>query len=127
MLDVPKDLPDAGPMDNVPADNVVADNNTHVPSVINTNSSVHSPLVPADAESAGQRPFLVPVAAANTGQLSGPKAPDFQGKTMRAVMEEATALGIPVEFTGDGLVRAQFPAPGSILAPNESVQVQFGR
>ena len=127
MLDVPKDIPDAGPMGHVPPDNAVANNNADVPSAGNTNSSVHSPLVPADVESAGQRPFLVPIATANPSQLSGPRTPDFQGKTMRAVMEEATALGIPVEFTGDGLVRAQSPPPGSILAPNESVQVQFGR
>ncbi len=34
---------------------------------------------------------------------------------MRDVIEQAAALGIPVEFTGSGIARAQVPEPGAIL------------
>ena len=43
--------------------------------------------------------------------LAGPRVPNFQGKTVRNVIEQAAALGIPVEFTGSGIARAQVPEP----------------
>jgi hypothetical protein len=59
--------------------------------------------------------------------LAGPRVPNFQGKTVRNVIEQAAALGIPVEFTGSGIARAQFPEPGVILPSGRWVRVQFGR
>ena len=41
---------------------------------------------------------------------AAPKAPNFVGKTVRDVMQEATATGIEVDMLGDGLARAQNPA-----------------
>ncbi|MGH9628829.1 MAG: PASTA domain-containing protein, partial [Bryobacteraceae bacterium] len=56
-----------------------------------------------------------------------PTVPDFKGKTLRAVLEESSALGIKVEFAGSGIARAQYPEPGAVLRPKERVRVQFDR
>ena len=57
----------------------------------------------------------------------GPRVPNFRGKSMRAVGEEAAALGLPVVFDGSGTASAQAPTPGSILHPGERVRVEFKR
>jgi len=53
--------------------------------------------------------------------------PNFRGKTVRDVIQESAALGIPVEFTGSGIARAQIPEPGEMLPVGSSVRIQFGR
>ena len=58
---------------------------------------------------------------------SGPKVPNFRGKTMRAVAEEASALGLPVFLDGSGIARLQDPPPGSVLRDGKRVRVQFAR
>jgi hypothetical protein len=58
---------------------------------------------------------------------SAPKAPNFVGKTVRDVMQEATATGIEVEMLGDGLARAQNPVAGTLLTPGERIRVRFAR
>ena len=55
------------------------------------------------------------------------KAPDFVGKTVRDVMQEATATGIEVDMLGDGLARAQNPPAGTLLNPGEHIRVRFQR
>jgi len=57
----------------------------------------------------------------------GPKVPDLRGLTLRAVLEESAATGLPIEVQGDGVARAQDPPPGSILAPGSRVHVQLMR
>ena len=58
---------------------------------------------------------------------SAPKAPNFVGKTVRDVIEEATATGIEIDLLGDGLARAQNPAAGTLLTPGEHIRVRFAR
>ena len=58
---------------------------------------------------------------------TGQKVPNFRGKTMRAVVEEAAALGLLVSLDGRGTARAQYPSPGSLLHEGERVRVQFAR
>jgi len=53
--------------------------------------------------------------------------PNFQGKSVRDVIQQSAALGIPVEFTGSGIARAQIPAPGELLPSGRAVRVEFGR
>jgi cell division protein FtsI (penicillin-binding protein 3) len=71
-----------------------------------------------------QRPFLT---AAKQPSSPGNIVPDFRGMSLRAVLEESAAKGLPLEIAGSGLARAQEPAPGTKLRPNEQVKVQFGR
>ncbi len=133
VMDVPKDLPEMLPSEGGdPAD----DNDV---AIADLGSSIPPPLAQADdAVAADDRP----VASANNAldqrvllarngssqqELAGPRVPNFQGKTMRSVIEQAAALGIPVEFTGSGVARAQVPLPGAILPSGSWVRVQFGR
>jgi cell division protein FtsI (penicillin-binding protein 3) len=56
-----------------------------------------------------------------------PKAPNFVGKTVKDVIEEATATGIEVDLFGDGMARAQSPMAGAVLLPGEHIAVRFAR
>ncbi len=58
---------------------------------------------------------------------SAPMAPNFVGKTVRDVIEEATATGIEVDMLGDGLARVQYPPAGTLLTPGEHIRVRFQR
>lgn len=101
-------------------------------------SSVISPLaVAGDPALAGesvarQRPFLNEESQPFSPDgkvlaLSGNGAPDFRGKTKRAVMEESVASGVTVEMFGDGLASNQDPLPGAYVRPGVAVKVLFGR
>jgi hypothetical protein len=57
----------------------------------------------------------------------GPKVPDFQGKTLRAVLEQSAEMGMPVAVMGSGIATSQAPRAGSMLGPGEKVLVQFAR
>jgi membrane peptidoglycan carboxypeptidase len=59
--------------------------------------------------------------------VSGPRIPDFTGKSVKDVAQEATAAGLDVEMRGDGVARAQYPLPGSPLEPGAHVRVRFAR
>ncbi len=134
MLDVPKDLPETLPAD----DGEQADENDVA--IAGLGSALPPPLVQAeDALSADDRPALSAdatqdqrtfLAAGNkeSGRdLAGPRVPNFQGKSMRDVIQESAALGLPLEFAGAGVARMQFPEPGKILPIGQSIRVQFGR
>ena len=76
-----------------------------------------------DATGAGARQDEI---VAVTGGYAA-KAPNFVGKTVRDVMQEATATGIEIEMFGDGLARAQHPPAGTLLNPGERIRVRFQR
>jgi cell division protein FtsI (penicillin-binding protein 3) len=116
VLDVPKDLPDATPekQDAVPAeadDLSIADLGSSDPNIME--------------EVAAQQTAAAMDAPAS--EDNGPKVPNFRGKTMRAVVEEASAIGLPVLLDGSGIARAQIPPPGSVLPAGERVRVEFAR
>ncbi len=69
-----------------------------------------------------QPPFAQP---ARTVAATGPRVPSFAGKTMRSVLEESLAAGVPVEVVGSGIARGQTPLPGAVLGPGERVKVEF--
>ncbi len=134
MLDVPKDLPGMLPS---PDNDSVDENDV---AIAGLGSSIPPPLVQADdadaaadrpvasAESApDQRTFLAGVKTNPARDLAGPRVPNFRGKTLRDVIEESSALGIPVEFRGGGIAQAQVPEAGAVLPVGQAVRVQFGR
>lgn len=55
------------------------------------------------------------------------KAPDFLGKTVRAVAQEAMSKGWEVEIVGSGIAREQIPPPGGSLPPGRKITVKFAR
>lgn len=52
-------------------------------------------------------------------------APDFTGKTARAVAEMALARGLRVDLAGSGVVRGQSPPPGGRLLPGRRITVRL--
>jgi cell division protein FtsI (penicillin-binding protein 3) len=54
-------------------------------------------------------------------------APDFSGKTVRAVAELASSRGLDVTLVGSGVARQQIPAPGGRLLPGRRITVKFSR
>jgi len=122
VLNVPKDLPEtpAPVKEAAPADDDLAIAGLSTPSEPPQPEAVTTPpavtqLVPA------------PVVPANFVGISGRRTPDFVGRTLRSVIEEASASGVRIEYFGAGIAKAQTPAPGSVLSPGETVRVQFGR
>jgi cell division protein FtsI (penicillin-binding protein 3) len=123
LLDVPKDLPDepsprnhrSAPINDLSIADLSTPPSPETPVAESVLSAgvVYGPPGPEDA-----------LAALN---VYGPKVPNFQGRTMRNVMEECLARGLPVEVFGSGIARAQAPAPGSILSPGARVRVTFVR
>ena len=68
-----------------------------------------------------------PENAASEVNLSGPKVPNFVGKTLQNVMEEAAQQGVQIDLMGDGMARAQSPPAGALIMPGERVLVRFAR
>jgi cell division protein FtsI (penicillin-binding protein 3) len=64
---------------------------------------------------------------AENADPNAPKVPNFVGKTVQDVMEEAAADGVEIDMSGDGLARAQTPPAGALLLPREHIQVRFAR
>jgi cell division protein FtsI (penicillin-binding protein 3) len=79
----------------------------------------------AEERAAAAQPSIASAPA--SAEPAGPKVPDFQGKTMRAVVEEASAKGLEVMLDGSGIARMQQPPPGSVLRPGDRIRVQFAR
>lgn len=125
ILDVPQDLPETLVVDNPASAKPTLADTDDMP-IASLSSSVPLPLVPDEGD---QRTFLESPRqhAGGTNEATGPKVPDFSNASMRQVMEQSSRLGIQVDFTGQGLVRAQDPPPGSLLAAGEHVRVRFGR
>ncbi|MDP8980282.1 MAG: transpeptidase family protein [Acidobacteriota bacterium] len=121
LMDVPKDQPDLplSPEEAVDAD----DNDLAIAEIADSETAVLAAAKPSPDQN-----FLAAALPANFDlQLAGPKVPNFLGLTVRAAVETSSSRGIPVEFMGSGLARAQFPPPGSILPLGERVRIQFGR
>ena len=126
ILDVPKDLPDDADDNN----NEKFDVNDL--SIAGLDPDVGPELVSSipmslarESNPAGQALFVGPVAPRPV--TDGPRVPDFQGKTMRDVLQQATGSGITVEIVGHGIARGQSPRPGEVLPAGERVLVQFAR
>jgi cell division protein FtsI (penicillin-binding protein 3) len=123
VLDVPKDIPDLEP--DVEEDkghkfngNDVAIAGLSDPPPLEEDEEaprVFGPAPPPAAEKPKQ------------AQVNGPRVPNFQGMTMRAVVEEAGAMGLPVSLDGRGVARMQVPPPGAVLPPGGRIRVVFAR
>ena len=119
LLDVPRDLPEGSLPD--------LGEPTSVDDLAIAGLSSPPPALPAAAAAAGSAPAAAGSPGPANVQALGPTVPDFQGKTMRAVLELSAALGLAVEVQGSGLARAQAPPPGALLANGERIRVQFAR
>jgi cell division protein FtsI (penicillin-binding protein 3) len=109
LLNIPKDLPESPPPRK---DTQVEVNDLAIAGLGSPDPQLTEPELPGRGESL---------------EVWGPKVPDFYGKTLQAVLQESARLGVPVDVTGRGIVRAQAPAAGGILPHGKRVQVQFAR
>jgi cell division protein FtsI (penicillin-binding protein 3) len=144
MLDVPKDIPEdlvadakqpKQPVQPVPDDVSIPD--LVNPSIMEEDASVQqllaSQMKPEPEEK--QDEDGIPAAPAVLAVLPqpkppvprGPLVPDFRGKSMRDVAEEASAEGIEVMVEGSGVARAQLPLPGKPLRRGERIRIVFTR
>src|SRR5579885_3681046 len=127
LRDVPKDLPDELPEEKherVDMDDVaIAGLDPELAPELEF--SVPPMLVQGPPTSLDQRLFAK--AAVQSNPVDGPRVPDFQGKTVRDVIQTAAGAGMQVEVIGHGVARAQAPLPGAPLPPGEKVRVVFAR
>ncbi len=107
-LGVPKDVPE------------------EMPHIID-NTEVESDLAIASLSRGLEEEDEAVTGIEGVADASGPRVPDFHGKTMRAVLEESSAKGLEVEISGKGIARSQSPAAGSVLARGGRIKVQFTR
>jgi cell division protein FtsI (penicillin-binding protein 3) len=55
------------------------------------------------------------------------RVPSLIGLPVRKVIEQAAAAGLEVEISGNGSVREQAPAAGTMVAPGTKIVVRCGR
>ncbi len=129
LLAVPKDIPEVEPpplADPEEADDLSIADMSAPPDDLEQLPAPPA-VAPAAAPAPAQTvlPSVVTVAGASSVAVAGPAAPSFEGKTVRAVIEQSMAMGVQVEVVGSGVARQQAPPPGSPLNPGEKVRVLF--
>jgi cell division protein FtsI (penicillin-binding protein 3) len=73
---------------------------------------------------------IPPQPATSTVIVAGEKSlrvPSLIGLPIRKVIEQASAAGLEVQITGNGNVREQAPAAGTMVAPGTKIVVRCGR
>jgi hypothetical protein len=134
ILDVPKDLPDNPPAKTEIAQNQksesvddvsIADLGSGQPNILEDGDDDAPAAVPQAQAFVGPRapgstPAPPPAPVAGT-------VPNFKGMTLRAVLTEAAAKGLPIQPDGTGVARVQTPPPGAVLHRGERIRVQFAR
>jgi len=129
LLAVPKDIPEVEPppLANPEEANDVAIADMSTPPEDLEQLPAPPTVAPKTASAPAQAasPSTVAVAGASSVAVAGPAAPSFEGKTVRAVIEQSMAMGVQVEVVGSGIARQQAPPPGSPLNPGEKVKVLF--
>jgi membrane carboxypeptidase/penicillin-binding protein len=116
--DVPRDIPES------PASNVrLIAAKAEQPAEIEDDASIAglSPGPSIIEEDPDANPLLI------SATLVGPRVPDFRGKSVREVIEQASESGLPVTIEGTGVSRQQYPAPGAILPEGSKIKVLFRR
>jgi cell division protein FtsI (penicillin-binding protein 3) len=125
ILDVPKDLPDAPPAKN----QIARNENLNDVSLVDLDSGQPNILEDRDDEEPAPvhpKGFVGPVAPPPPAPPAG-TVPNFKGMTLRAVLKEASAKGLPVQPDGSGVARVQNPPAGAVLHQGERIRVLFAR
>ena len=114
VMEIPKDVPDEPPTlvaSATDTDDLALSDGADEPNILEDDEGDDDAAPPPATEA----------------DLAGPRVPDFRGKTMSAVLAEATAEGLTVVPDGSGLARVQYPAPGSALRQGVRIRVRFAR
>ena len=92
--------------------------------------SAHSSAAPASLATFSNRlrqtsrPLPIRSSSPSAGQL---RVPSLIGLPVRKVIEQAGAAGLEVVITGNGIVREQAPAPGTMVPPGTKIVVRCER
>jgi len=86
-----------------------------------------APAAPPVPEPVAPNPPVEKASLADSPYVFGPRVPNLYGKTLRRVLEETSRAGLRVEYSGTGLVRAQYPPPGAVLPAGEPLVVELAR
>ncbi|WP_321472452.1 penicillin-binding protein [uncultured Paludibaculum sp.] len=123
VLQVPKDRPesDVQPKQPTPAETDELPENRMAKAEALKKEKEAKEELERQAKLDGQEPEKTPYSPL----LVGPQVPDFRGMPVVAVLRVSATKGLPVEIVGRGKARVQKPAPGSILAAGERIQVEF--
>jgi cell division protein FtsI (penicillin-binding protein 3) len=118
ILDVPRDLPE-----KPQADLQLIKAKLDVPAEVDDDVSIagldDGPSIMEEDPDAN--PLVTPAT------LTGPRIPDFRGKSVRDVIEQSSESGLPVLIEGTGIARRQSPPPGAILTEGGKIRVVFRR
>ncbi|MBI3210615.1 MAG: transpeptidase family protein [Candidatus Solibacter usitatus] len=112
-LEVPRDIEPAQVARKMPAPDRETENDASEPLPAGT---------PAD-----ETPEKAGAIKLATAPVSGARAPNLMGKTMRAAISEATKAGLVLEARGAGVARSQRPPPGKLMARGDHIVVEFRR
>jgi membrane peptidoglycan carboxypeptidase len=126
ILDVPKDVPENEPSKTQIAQAQSLDD----PASVDTTGERPNILEDGEDDAAPQAYAFVGPRLPEPAKPAAPAAgtvPNFKGMTLRAVLAEAAAKGLPVQPDGSGVARVQSPAPGTVLHQGERIRVQFAR
>jgi cell division protein FtsI (penicillin-binding protein 3) len=96
------------------------------PNVLDDDPSVMPKLEDIPLEAPTLASANVP-ATEKVAVYTGPVAPDFRGKSMRAVVREAYSKGLSIRPHGSGVARKQSPAPGTPIHSGDTIRVLFTR
>lgn len=89
-------------------------------------AAVPEPVVGEDAEEEEEEREMS-VAQIDPNLVAGPKAPNFKGMTLRAVLQQSAAAGLRVDAVGSGIAKRQEPPPGAVLDVTRRIRVVFSR
>jgi len=115
VLDVPKDLPDEAP-ETAPGNQVADLDDVAIADLGSSEPDILEEGAPAQQGA---------VAAVLHQEPEGPKVPNFEGLSKRAVIAKAEAEGLQVLLYGAGTARTQEPPPGGPLHQGERIRVEF--
>ncbi|MCU1330462.1 MAG: Peptidoglycan glycosyltransferase [Bryobacterales bacterium] len=127
LLDIPKDIPEdvvavRKPVLGGPVEENLPIAGLSERSIMEDDPSLRELLAAQEAEAALPVDDSIPAVPAK-----GPRVPDFRGKSVRNVVELASAEGIAVTIQGSGVARAQVPAAGRPMNRGEKIRVVFAR
>jgi cell division protein FtsI (penicillin-binding protein 3) len=109
IMNVARDLPDDQKLEKVPAEVI--------------NDSALSDL----SDLSEEKPVEVEDKSEDSVVTTSLVTPNFMGKSLRTVMEEASEKGFRIDPSGVGLVRSQKPLPGTPISYGQKIQLKFGR
>jgi cell division protein FtsI (penicillin-binding protein 3) len=91
---------------------------------VSTASANAASSPPSPASRQAKAPGQTTVVVTDAKRL---QVPSLIGLPVRKVIEQAAAAGLEVQITGNGTVREQAPAPGTMVAPGTQIVVRCGR